>query len=122
MSGSTRRDTGAKEMWRWTPYRQGMLLFEVLGDEDEGGFPEAQMVSTIVAVVKAKSMVVRAKMSVLKTRALVLLSLDDNNVRVGVIADDAFIALYATVLPRESEVAGGYEAMTDEWGPPLETI
>jgi hypothetical protein len=57
-----------------------MLLFEVLGDEDEGGFPEAQMVSTIVAVVKAKSMVVRAKMSVLKTRALVLLSLDGNNV------------------------------------------
>jgi hypothetical protein len=122
MSGSTRCDTGAKEMWRWTPYRQGMLLFEVLGDEDEGGFPEAQMVSTIVAVVKAKSMVVRAKMSVLKTRALVLLSLDGNNVRVGVIAEDVFITLYATVLPRESEVAGGYEAMTDEWGPPLETI
>jgi hypothetical protein len=58
-----------------------------------------QMVSTIMAMVKAKSMVVQANMGVLKTWVLILLSLDSNNACVRVVADGTVNALYAAVLP-----------------------
>jgi hypothetical protein len=58
-----------------------------------------QMVSTIMAMVKAKSMVVQAKMGALKTWVLILLSLDSDNACVRVVADGTVNALYAAVLP-----------------------
>jgi hypothetical protein len=59
-------------------------------------------------------MVVQAKMGALKTWVLILLSLDSDNALSTRSMPPCYLA--------ESEVAGGYEIMTNEWGPPLETI